>query len=69
MHYSKKLKNQIRELQKENSKFHQSIWWAKTAVLGKEPGIRGFNSLTGSEEGAPLINVKVLRKLILDLPL
>lgn len=70
MHYVTKLKKEIDELLKDNSKQYQAIWWAKTAVLGEEPGVRPFGSaLEGNEVGMPLRDVDKLRKIILDLPL
>jgi len=69
MHYATKLKKEIDELLKDNSKQYEAIWWAKTAVLGEEPGIRPFNTLRGNEIGMPLMDMDELRKIILDLPL
>lgn len=68
MHYAKILKQEIEELKKANTTRIKAIWWAKTEVLGKEPGIRPFTALVGNEEGLPCMDVSSLRKTILDLP-
>ena len=69
MHYATKMRKRIAEIEEKYSELHQAIWWAKTEVLGKEPGTRGFNALVGHEEGIPLTDVNMLREIILKLPL